>query len=116
MVVAVMLAVVIPVVATLAVPAMIVVEAPPVAFPIALVVAFPVMAGLHPVCARIRRPAPIAVVPSVVIPIGVPVAPNPQVVRTRTLRLNPHHTRLWRSANSDPEGDLGEDSACRQQH
>jgi hypothetical protein len=76
------------------------------AFPIAVVEPLSVMVRPHPASAFIWRAAPIALMPLVVVSHGIPIALDPNELRSRTVRHNTHHARRWRRANSDSNRNL----------
>jgi hypothetical protein len=89
-----------------AVPAVIVAHPAAFTFPVALVEALPIMMRLHPASAFIWRAAPIALMPLVVVSHGIPIALNPNELRSGAVRHNTHHARRWRRANSDSNRNL----------
>jgi hypothetical protein len=112
---AVVFAVEIPVVVTIAIPAMIVGSSAVVAVPVALEVALAIVTRFHPSCTGVGRTGPVSVVPSVVVACRVPVASYPEIVIARTLGLNSHYTDRRGRADCHTDGDLSEDSSRSQQ-
>jgi len=65
---------------------MIVLTAATIAIPVPVEIASSLVAGRYPPCARIDRAAPISGMPLVVVPDGIPIALNPQILRVGTRR------------------------------
>ncbi len=72
-----------------------------VAGPIAFNVDLTIVARCDPSRARIRRASPISIVPSVPVPVWIPVPIDPNVVWCRPSRNHPDNR--WRRRWSDPE-------------
>src|SRR5262249_56379808 len=64
--------------------------------------------GLHPVRAGVRRTGPITIVPTVVMSLRIPVALNPDELRTRSWS-HVVRGRRWRRLNHDSRGFLDHD-------
>lgn len=102
--------------ATVVVPTMIVANAAPLTFPVACEIAFPVMPRNHPYCSWIGWPAPISVMPLVVVADRVPVALNPHEFGPWSYRPHPHYPRgRWR-ADLDSDRNLRKGGASRKEH
>lgn len=72
-----LVAVIVAVVVTLAVPVMVVADLAPIAIPVASIVPLSIMTRFHPACAVVRRTGPVAIVPPIVVAGRIPVAPYP---------------------------------------
>jgi hypothetical protein len=102
-----------------AVPTMIVDDHAAGAVPMTVVVLFARVVRLNPVCALIRRPRPIPLVPTVVALLGILIALDPHIVVLRkVIALDPHvvgtgarrnarGTGRWRLTDADAERELG---------
>jgi hypothetical protein len=94
------------------IPVVVMFEAATVSVPVARIILMSVMVRYNPAGACIGRPRPVAIVPLVVVPVGIPIAVDPGKLRTWTCRRNAHHAgRRWRP-NSDTERNLGLRSRC----
>jgi hypothetical protein len=76
------------------------------AFPIAVVEPLSVMMRPHPASAFIWRAAPIALMPLIVVSHRIPIALDPNELRSGTVWHNTHHARRWRRTNSDSNRNL----------
>jgi hypothetical protein len=94
--------------APLPVPAMVVLEPPPLAFPITREVLTAFIPRTNPSRAGVRRPRPISFVPSVATTHRIPVAIYPRETRTGSSRPYGDHPRRWRRTDADTEGNLTE--------
>jgi hypothetical protein len=65
-----------------------------------------VVARSHPASALVRRPRPVAFMPSVMATHRIPVAVYPRIIRTRGHRPYAKHARSGRRANSDSNRNL----------
>ena len=84
----------------------IVFNAAAVSFPIPRIISFAVVAWCNPVSSLIRRSSPIAFMPLVMIPHGIPITLHPHVVRVWPCRHNDNGPgRRWRR-NYDSDGNL----------
>src|SRR5689334_12334790 len=110
-----MIAIAAPVTVAVAVPTVFVADAAAFAFPVAIEPTFAVMMRHHPTCTGVRRAGPVALVPTIAITVGIPIAVDPNVFRARRHRPNRHYTRRGRRANPDSHGDL-RGSGTRGQH
>src|SRR5207253_11246900 len=102
-------AIVIAFVVVVFVPAMVMTELAVVPIPISRVVLLPIVTRLYPPCTFICRPAPVAVVPLIVVAYGVPVTAHPEIGGARASGLHSHHAYRWRRADPDSDGKLRED-------
>lgn len=98
-----------------AVPAMVVIEPAAIPFPISCIKLPPVVTRPDPAGARIGGQRPVSRVPPIASVDNVPVAVDPDIIRTRAPRLNPYHARWrWRT-DLNPNRDLAENTSCGQQ-
>ena len=75
----------------------------------------PVVTRPDPAGARIGGQRPVSRVPPIASVDNVPVAVDPDIIRTRAPRLNPYHARWrWRT-DLNPNRDLAENTSCGQQ-
>ena len=102
----VMLAIAAVIAVRITVPFVSVFESAATTFPVAVVEVFPVVARPDPASTRIRRPGPIAAMPSVAPSYGVPVTINPHEFRPWTWRKYGNHARRWRRTNPDSDRHL----------
>lgn len=100
---AVMIAIGIPSVAMFAVPAMVVFNPAATTIPITCKVLLPIMTRRHPASSLVSRTGPVSVVPPVVVAIGIPVAPDPQIASARALGLHSHYA--YRRRRTDSHAD-----------
>jgi hypothetical protein len=92
---------------TLAVPAMVVLNPAALPLPIAVVIALSIMPWPNPVGSAISRTRPIPLMPSVMALDRVPIAVNPNIIRTRSYWPNSHYARRWWWANPNSKIHLG---------
>jgi hypothetical protein len=88
------------------VPAMIVFDTTPAAFPIACEEPLTIVTGPYPYRAWKRWPTPIALVPLVMVSDWIPVALYPNPLRAGTGRRDSNHPWGWWRADSDTDGDV----------
>src|ERR1700739_2411662 len=89
------------------IPFMVVFETTVWAIPITGIEPLAIMAWADPMRAFIRRPAPIAFMPAIVSSDRIPVAFDPEKIRTWSRRWGNYHSRRrWRT-DSDAHTDLG---------
>jgi len=89
-----------------AIPAVVVIETTAAAFPVATVVAATFMARTDPAGADIGRASPVSAMPAVVMPDGIPIAVNPNIIGPRAHRYD-IVAWGWRSADFNADADLG---------
>src|SRR5690349_18016654 len=103
-------------IAAVAVPAVIVPEGSVIAFPVAFIIAGAVMARANPVSTLVGRTGPVAVMPSVLVPVGIPIALDPDIAGARSHRVNADHALGWRRSNIDSDGEVDtEQTTSREQ-
>jgi len=90
----------------IAVPTMIVFEPAAIAIPVAGEEPLAIMMRCNPYGAGIRRLAPIAGMPFVMVTDWIPVAVNPNKLRAGSGRPYCNHTRRRRRADSDSHGEV----------
>jgi len=88
------------------VPMMIVFNSTAVSGPITHKILVALMTRRHPIGALIRRPSPVALMPSVMPSHWIPIALHPYKPFSWRRRLNINHTRRWRCANCNTNGNL----------
>ena len=88
------------------IPFMVVFETTAWAIPITGIESLAIMAWADPMCAFIRRPAPIAFMPAIVSSDRIPVASNPDEFGAGLLGDDGDNARRGRSANADANRDL----------
>ncbi len=98
------------------VPAVIVSHPAAFSLPVAFVEPLSIMMRPDPASTFIWRAAPIALVPLVVVSHRIPIALNPNELRSGTVRHNTHHARRWRRANSDSNRNLCSNSGYSAQY
>lgn len=96
------------------IPMMVMFEAPAVAIPVAVVIAATFMARANPTRASVGRQRPIAAVPAIMMSVGIPIAINPEVLRTRAHRYD-IVARGRRRPDFNADADLGSGSMSAQQ-
>jgi len=102
---------------SLAVPMVVVFNPTAIPAPIPEKKLLPVVMGPDPAGALVRRSSPVAIMPCVTAPHGIPIAVDPNEVGVRSRGLHSNHSRFRWRANSDSNRDLRTD--CRfngQQH
>jgi hypothetical protein len=82
-------------------------KAAAITVPIAVVKESTFEARTDPVGAGIRGTSPITLVPAVMTVYGIPVAFNPDKIRTRRRRWRNNHSRRGRRSNPDANTNLG---------
>jgi hypothetical protein len=87
-----------------------------VAGPRAFNVDLAIVSRCDPSRSRIRRASPISIVPSVPIPVWIPVAADPDVVRCWPSRNHPDNRRRWRRSDSETKRHLAECRFAGKQH
>ena len=108
--------IVVPVVALVFIPLVVVVDLAMLAIPVAIEVLLAIMVRCHPGGALVGRARPVSFVPFVAVPLRVLVTSHPNVSFAGAWWLHPHYAVWRRRANSDPNGNLREDSPRGQQH
>jgi hypothetical protein len=108
------MAVVIPAIA-LVVPMMIVLDAAALAVPVSMIEALSIVARRYPSSGCVCRTAPIAGMPLIVVPYGIPVAVYPDELRTWPRGENANDSRRRGWADSDSDGNLGEHKSASQE-
>jgi hypothetical protein len=103
------------------VPTVIVFKPATISIPVTSKELLPIVMRRDPVGARIRRTGPIALVPPVMSPEGIPVSIDPDIVWTGTYRPHVNYARRRRRTNSNAEGHLRVRCRCpgrkhRQKH
>src|SRR5689334_7282001 len=106
--------VVIPIVAAVAIPTMVVGHLAVTAIPVAFIEALPIMTRFHPAGSCVCRPSPVSVVPLIVFAHRIPVARDPRIAGARSSRLNSNGAHRWRRPDSHPDGQLREGGSRRQ--
>jgi len=107
---------------TIVIPFVAMLKAAAIAFPVAVVKESTFEARTDPVGARIRGTSPITFVPAVMTVYGIPVAFNPDKIRTRRRRRRNNHSWRGRRSNPDANTNLGayavgaEQQNCGKQH
>jgi len=96
-----------PVAITIAVPSMVVFETAAIALPVARKKALSVMMRRNPDRSRVRWASPVSGMPLIMVAHGIPVALDPNKLRTWAYWLNPNDALGRRRTNSDPDGYLG---------
>jgi hypothetical protein len=90
-----------------AVPPVIVFDVAMISIPVTLKILPSIVVGSHPASALIRRPAPIARMPLVMVSYRVPITVDPYKIRARSCGLDPYHAGWGRRTNSNADGKLG---------
>jgi hypothetical protein len=88
------------------IPTVVVLEPAVIPVPIALEVLSPLIPGTDPASAVVRRPRPVAIVPSVVSSCRIPIAIDPEVVRSGTHGPYADNPGRRRRANPNPNREL----------
>jgi hypothetical protein len=109
MMVVMVIAVVVPAVAVpvvVVIPVVVVLQSPAIAIPVPHKILSTFMARADPARAGIGRPRPIALVPLVVLSVGIPIALNPHKVRSGACWNHGQHSRGRRSSDVDSNRNL----------
>jgi hypothetical protein len=94
----------VPVVA--AVPTVIVLNVAVISIPVTLKILPSIVVGSHPASTFIWRPAPIALMPFVMVSYRIPITVDPYEIRAWSCGLDPNHAGWGRRTNSHSNGKL----------